>query len=69
MGEAAGVAAALALNAGVTVRNVDVGAVQKALRAQGADPGDHEGRNADVPDWPVPWLFAPKFWRPYEFDF
>ncbi len=50
MGEAAGVAAALALNAGVTVRNVDVGAVQKTLRAQGADPGDREGRNADVPE-------------------
>ena len=50
MGEAAGVAAALALNAGVTVRNVDVGAVQKALRAQGADPGDQTGRNPDVPE-------------------
>ena len=24
-------------------------AVQKALRAQGADPGDQTGRNADVP--------------------
>jgi hypothetical protein len=50
MGEAAGVAAALALNAGVTVRNVDVRSVQKALRAQGADPGDREGRNPDVPE-------------------
>ncbi len=49
MGEAAGVAAALALNAGVTVRQVDVGAVQKALRAQGADPGDQTGLNPDVP--------------------
>ena len=49
MGEAAGVAAALALNAGVTARNVDVKAVQKALRAQGADPGDRIGRNPDVP--------------------
>ncbi len=49
MGEAAGVAAALALNAGVTVRNVDVRAVQKVLRAQGADPGDQTGLNADVP--------------------
>ena len=43
MGEAAGVAAALALDAGVSVRNVDVGAVQRVLRAQGADPGDQSG--------------------------
>jgi len=49
MGEAAGVAAALALDAGVTVRNVDVAAVQRTLRAQGADPGDQLDRNADVP--------------------
>ena len=49
MGEAAGVAAALAANAGVLVRNVDVRQVQKTLRAQGADPGDQSGRNADVP--------------------
>ena len=49
MGEAAGVAAALAANAGVVVRNVDVRQVQKILRAQGADPGDQTGRNADVP--------------------
>lgn len=49
MGEAAGVAAALALNAGVTVRHVDVKALQKTLRAQGADPGDQTGLNADVP--------------------
>jgi hypothetical protein len=50
MGEAAGVAAALALNAGVTVRDVDVAAVQRTLRAQGADPGDQHGRNADIPE-------------------
>jgi hypothetical protein len=49
MGEAAGVAAALALDAGVPVRNVDVAAVQRTLRAQGADPGDGQGPNADVP--------------------
>ncbi len=49
MGEAAGVAAALALNAGVSVRQVDVKALQKTLRAQGADPGDRIGRNPDVP--------------------
>ena len=49
MGEAAGVAAALALESGVRVRDVDVKLLQKKLRAQGADPGDHQGPNADVP--------------------
>lgn len=49
MGEAAGVAAAMAVHSGVTARRVDVAALQKALRAQGADPGDQSGRNADVP--------------------
>ena len=49
MGEAAGVAAAMALDAGVRVRDVDVAALQKKLRAQGADPGDHSGPNPDVP--------------------
>jgi hypothetical protein len=49
MGEAAGVASALALNSGVKVRHVDVAQVQKTLRAQGADPGDQTGRNPDTP--------------------
>jgi len=49
MGEATGTAAALALNAGVSVREVDVSKLQKTLRAQGADPGDQKGPNADVP--------------------
>lgn len=49
MGEAAGVAAALALDAGVLVRHVDVHSVQRTLRAQGADPGDRAGPNPDVP--------------------
>jgi len=40
MGEAAGVAAAVALEDGVTVDRVDVPRVQARLRAQGADPGD-----------------------------
>ena len=43
MGEAAGTAAALALNAGVTARDIDVRVLQKTLRAQGADPGDQTG--------------------------
>jgi glycine/D-amino acid oxidase-like deaminating enzyme len=46
MGEAAGAAAAVALEAGVEVRNVDVGAVQRRLRAQGHDPGDRPSANA-----------------------
>jgi len=46
MGEAVGVAAAKALSAGVVVRDVDVAAVQKQLRAQGADPGDRPAANA-----------------------
>jgi hypothetical protein len=50
MGEAAGVAAALALDAGVTVREVDVKAVQRTLRTQGADPGDQTGPNVDMPE-------------------
>jgi hypothetical protein len=49
MGEAAGVAAALALHANVPVRHVDVRRLQDTLRAQGADPGDRAGRNPDVP--------------------
>ena len=49
MGEAAGVAAALSLNAGVSIRNVDIPSLQRTLRAQGADPGDQTGRNPDVP--------------------
>jgi hypothetical protein len=49
MGEAAGVAAAVALQSGVRVRDVDLKAVQNKLRAQGADPGDQNGPNADVP--------------------
>jgi FAD dependent oxidoreductase len=46
MGEAGGVAAAIALKSGTTVRNVDVGDVQRQLREQGADPGDVPSANA-----------------------
>ncbi len=49
MGEAAGVAAAMALDAGVTVRELDVRRLQAKLRQQGADPGDQAGANPDVP--------------------
>jgi hypothetical protein len=40
MGQAAGIAAAVALGADVSVRAVDVPTVQRRLRAQGADPGN-----------------------------
>jgi hypothetical protein len=46
MGEAAGVAAAMALSSGGTVRGVDVAELQRRLRAQGADPGDQPAANA-----------------------
>lgn len=46
-GEAAGVAAALALDGNVALRDVDVGAIQKQMRAQGADPGDRPAANAN----------------------
>jgi len=48
MGEAAGVAAALALESGVTVDRIDVRELQKRLRAQGADPGDQPAANASL---------------------
>jgi hypothetical protein len=46
MGEAAGIAAAQTLDAGATVRNADVAAIQRQMRAQGADPGDVPSDNA-----------------------
>jgi hypothetical protein len=48
MGEAAGVAAAVALSSGTTVRAVNIAEVQKRLRAAGADPGDRPAPNALV---------------------
>jgi hypothetical protein len=48
MGEATGVAAALALESGVTVDRVDVAELQRRLRAQGADPGDQPAANASL---------------------
>ena len=48
MGEAAGIAAAQALDAGILVRDVDVRGIQKRMRAQGADPGDRPAENALV---------------------
>ena len=48
MGQAAGVAAALALEGGVAVGEVEVKALQRRLRAQGADPGDRPASNACI---------------------
>jgi hypothetical protein len=50
MGEAAGIAAAMALSAGVTVHAIDVPDLQRRLRAQGADPGDQPAANARAAD-------------------
>ena len=40
---------AMALDSGVSVRDVDVKLLQQKLRAQGADPGDHSEPNPDLP--------------------
>jgi len=47
MGEAAGVAATMALGAG-SVRTIDVARLQKRLRERGADPGDQPSANAHM---------------------
>ncbi len=49
MGEAAGIAAATALERGVSVRDVDVRTVQQRVRTAGGDPGDEPADNALVP--------------------
>ena len=48
MGEAAGEAAALALEGGLALDRVDVGKLQARLRERGADPGDRPAANATV---------------------
>ena len=45
-GEAAGVAASLALQENILLRDVDATKIQKIMRAQGADPGDIPSANA-----------------------
>jgi hypothetical protein len=47
-GEAAGVAVSLALSGNSALRDVDIRAIQKQMRAQGADPGDVPSANALV---------------------
>jgi hypothetical protein len=48
MGEAAGEAAALALAGAVALDRIDVGQLQRKLRARGADPGDRPAANATL---------------------
>jgi glycine/D-amino acid oxidase-like deaminating enzyme len=48
MGEAAGIAAAMALSADVPLKAVNIRELQKRLRAAGADPGDIPAENAFV---------------------
>ena len=45
-GEVAGIAAALALEEGILIRDVDYRKIQRQMRAQGADPGDIPSANA-----------------------
>jgi hypothetical protein len=50
MGQAAGIAAAIAVDQGITVRDVDAGLIQARMREQGADPGDQPAPNATLPE-------------------
>lgn len=45
-GEVAGIASSLALQEDIAIRKVNPGKIQKAMRAQGADPGDIPSANA-----------------------
>ncbi|MEU1596518.1 FAD-dependent oxidoreductase [Streptomyces sp. NPDC005708] len=48
MGQAAGIAAATAVEQSVLVRDVDPAVIQRRMREQGADPGDAPSENATV---------------------
>lgn len=50
MGQAAGLAAALALESNRDLRDVDVRALQRRLRVHGADPGDEQPNEAGARD-------------------
>jgi hypothetical protein len=50
MGQAAGIAGALAVSAGGLVRDVPAALVQAGMREQGADPGDVPSANATIDD-------------------
>jgi hypothetical protein len=53
MGEAVGIAAAMALESDLPVRKVDVPTLQRKLRERGADPGDVPSANALVDEGQV----------------
>jgi hypothetical protein len=48
MGQSAGVAAALAIKAGMAPRRVEPAAICARVRAQGGDPGDRPSANAKI---------------------
>lgn len=48
MGQAAGMAASLAVEQGIVVRDVDPLDIQRLMRKHGADPGDVPSANAGV---------------------
>ncbi|RJQ76647.1 FAD-dependent oxidoreductase [Pseudonocardiaceae bacterium YIM PH 21723] len=48
MGQAAGIAAGIAVDKGITVREVDAADIQRLMRDQGADPGDVPAANATI---------------------
>ncbi len=50
MGQAAGIAAAIAADKGITVRDVDASLIQTRMREHGADPGDQPAPNATLPE-------------------
>lgn len=52
MGQAAGIAAALAVEQGITVREVRPQDIQRRMRDQGADPGDIPAANATIDEIP-----------------
>ena len=47
-GQAAGIAAGIAVDKGITVREVDPAEIQRGMRNQGADPGDVPSANATI---------------------
>jgi hypothetical protein len=48
MGEAVGVAAAMAIESSIDVDKIDIAGLRARLRAQGADPGDQPAANATL---------------------
>jgi hypothetical protein len=47
-GQAAGIAAGIAVDKGIPVRDVDPVDIQRGMRDQGADPGDVPSDNATI---------------------